>query len=95
MRISTSPETPGSGSPADPAAKKKLVANELAKLTASALNNVAVAAMITSVVAPAASDLYGITAPKSPYWWEFGMAWLIAAGVLHFIARKMLGDLEP
>ena len=95
MSTSTSTGTPGPGSPADPAAKKKLIANKLAKLTATALNNSAVAAVIASVVGPAASDLYGITTPKSPYWWLFGLAWLMAAAVLHFIARKMLEDLEP
>jgi hypothetical protein len=63
----------GTRCPADPAAKKKLIANELAKMAATALNNSAVAAVIASVVGPAASDLYGITTPKSPYRWEFGI----------------------
>ena len=95
MSTSTSTGSAGPVNPADPAAKKKLVANELAKLTATALNNSAVAAVIASVIGPAASDLYGITMPKSPYWWMFGIAWLLAAAVLHFIARKLLEDLEP
>ncbi len=95
MSTPTSTRTPGPSSPADPTAKRKLVANELAKLTATALNNGAVAAVIASVVGPAASDLYGVTTPKSSYWWGFGLAWLMAAAVLHFIARKMLEDLEP
>jgi hypothetical protein len=76
-------------------AKEKLVSNERARLTATALNNSAVAAMITSVVGPAASDLYGIAAPKSPYWWAFGLAWIIIAASLHLAARKAIGDLQP
>ncbi len=93
--MSTSTEMPGPSGPADPAAKKKLVANEVARLTATALNNGAVAAMITSVVGPAASDLYGIATPKSPYWWLFGLAWITIAAGLHFAARTAIGELEP
>jgi hypothetical protein len=95
LSTSTSTAAPGPGNPVDPAAKKKLVANELAKLTATALNNGAVAAMITSVVGPAASDLYGIATPKSPYWWVFGLAWFTIAVGLHLAARTALGELEP
>ncbi len=95
MSTSTSAGAPRSESAADPAAKTKLVANEVAKLTATALNNGAVAAVITSVVGPAASGLYGITTPKSPYSWEFGGAWLLVGALLHAMARKQLKDLEP
>ena len=95
MSTSTSTGSPGPGRLVDPDAKQKLVANELAKLTATALNNSAIAAVITSVVGPAASDLYGLTKPASPYWWAFGLAWLIIAAGLHLAARKALGELEP
>jgi hypothetical protein len=95
LSTSTSTGAPGPSRSVDPAAKRKLVANELAKLTATALNNGAVAAMIASVVGPAASDLYGIATPKSPYWWVFGLAWLFIAAGLHLAARTALGELEP
>jgi hypothetical protein len=62
---------------------------------ATALNNGAVAAIVASVVGPGASDLYGIATPKSPYWWVFGLAWMSLGVILHAIARKALGDLEP
>ena len=94
MSTSTPTGTPGPVEPADPAATKKLVANERAKLTAMALNNGAVAAMITSVVGPGASVLYGIATPKTPYWWEFGLAWIIISAGLHMAARTALGELE-
>jgi hypothetical protein len=81
--------------PTDPIAKQKLVNNERYKISATALNNASVAAVITSVVAPATADLYGIGAPKSPYWWVFGMCWLAGSAALHFAARHLLGDLEP
>jgi hypothetical protein len=95
LSTSISTATPGQGGPADPAARKKRVANELARLTATALHNSAVAAVIAGVVGPAASDFYGITTPRFPYWREFGIAWLMAAAVLHPAARTMLEDLEP
>jgi hypothetical protein len=71
------------------------VANEVAKLTANALNNGAGAAVITSVVGPDASGLHGMTTPKSRCSWAFGCAWLLVGALLHAIARKQLKDLEP
>ncbi len=85
----------GPSDPAVQAAKRKLVENERVKSTATALNNSAIAATVASVIGPAASDLYAITTPKSPYWWWFGLAWMILATGLHLTARKTLGDLEP
>jgi fatty acid desaturase len=89
-------------SPPDPTApddertpRQKLIDNERARLTATALNNSAVAAFVTSVVGPVASDLYGITAPKTAYWWLFGLCWLTGSALLHFGARSMLERLEP
>ncbi len=58
----------GPNGPSVQAAKRKLVDNERVKLTATALNNGAIAATVASVIGPAASELYGISTPKSPYW---------------------------
>jgi hypothetical protein len=93
--MSTTTEQQPEASPGGLPPKEKLVENERVKLTATALNNGAIAAFVASIVGPAASELYGITAPKSPYWWAFGLCWLIGAAVLHMSARRVLGDLEP
>ncbi len=81
--------------PDTPSPKQKLIDNERAKLSATALNNGAVAATVASVVGPTASELHGITAPTSPYWWAFGACWMILAVGLHLLARRIRGDLEP
>jgi len=82
-------------SSSDPEAKAKLVKNERVKLTATALNNAAVATAIASVVAPTAADVYGMTMPKTPYWWVFALLCLIGSAALHAAARLVLGNLEP
>jgi hypothetical protein len=85
--------SPTAGS--DPQARRRLIANERVKITATMLNNAAVAAFIASVVAPAVAAGYGITVPQSPYWWEFGIIWLTMAAAFHVVARLVLGDLKP
>ena len=73
-----------------------LIRNERIKLTATALNNVAVATIVTALIAPAASFLYGTANPAAGHWWlVIGLAWLTGGGALHLAARWMLGSLEP
>lgn len=72
-----------------------MVANERVKITATMLNNTAVAAFITSVVAPGASAVYGANVPKSPYRVWFGLCRLGSAAILHVSARVTLGGLKP
>ena len=79
--------------PDDPRAT--LVANERVKITATMLNNAAVAAFVTSIVAPGATALYGAILPKSPYWLWFGLCWVATAAALHVGARVTLRDLQP
>ncbi len=80
--------------PLDPD-RRKLVANERIKITATLLNNGAVGAFAAGVLGPTAADLYGVVAPTTPYWWLFGACWFCLAGILHIVARGILGDLKP
>lgn len=93
--MSTTAEQQPEASPDGLPPKEKLVENERVKLAATALNNGAVAAFVAGIVWPAASELYGITAPKAPYWWAFGLLWMITAAALHLFARQLPGNLEP
>jgi hypothetical protein len=93
--MSTTKEPQPEASPNGLSPKQKLVDNERVKLMATAFNNGAVAAFVTGIVGPVASELYGITTPKAPYWWAFGLFWMAAAASLHLIARLTLGNLEP
>jgi hypothetical protein len=54
--------------PKRPVAEVEAGGKRARQLMATALNNEAVAALIASVVGPTASELYGITNPKAPYW---------------------------
>jgi hypothetical protein len=57
--------------------------NERTKLTATAINNVAVTTIATALIAPAVSFVYGPPA-----------AWCAAGVVLHLTARGILGRLR-
>jgi hypothetical protein len=71
-----------------------LVDNEQTKLTATALNNIAVAFVIAGVVAPVVQ--YGGTQPllsAAPI--AFSLIWLLAGEILHLFARRVLRRLKP
>lgn len=73
-----------------------LVQNERIKLTATALNNIAVATIVTALIAPAAGFLYGTANPAAGHWWlAVGFAWLTGGAALHLAARWTLGGLVP
>ncbi len=80
--------------PVDPD-RRKLVANERIKITATLLNNAAVAAFVTGIIGPTATDLYGVSIPTTRYWWFFGVCWICLCALLHAVARRVLGDLKP
>jgi hypothetical protein len=72
-----------------------LVANERWKLTATALNSIAVATMAAGVVAPLVAVSYGVsTAPGSAFFVAMGAVWLFAAVCIHIVARAILGGLK-
>lgn len=65
---------------------------ERVKLTANAFNLIAVSFVVTGVVAPAISYLYG--AGGAPHHiWIAGL-WLIVGFALHALARWFLGGLD-
>lgn len=73
-----------------------LVQNERIKLTATALNNIAVATVVTALIAPTASFLYGTANPTAGRWSiAIGLAWLVGGGTLHLAARWTLRSLQP
>ena len=72
-----------------------LIQNERIKLLATALNNVGVATVVTALIAPAATFLYGSGHAATNYWWLIGTAWLAAGLILHVIAQLILGRLKP
>lgn len=70
--------------------------NERVRLTATALNNTAVAVVVTGVVVPGAGVAYSLAAaPPSRGWWLVALAWLAGALALHLGARFTLGRLRP
>lgn len=73
-----------------------LVHNERTKLLATALNNVAVATIVTALIAPAASFLYGTGTTAGGGWaLAIGAAWLTGGVILHLAAHQVLGRLTP
>ncbi len=83
--------------PADAArrAHGTVIRNEKRKLAATALNNIAVATVVTGLVAPVIALGYQFSAPHGRYWIAFPVLWLVAAYIIHQIARRQLERLEP
>ena len=94
MSTSTSTGTPGPVNPADPDAKQKLVANERIKITATLLNNCAMAALGSGVIVPTAALAYGTTFPKSPYYILIAAGWFAGGVVIHLFTRWTLRGLK-
>jgi hypothetical protein len=70
--------------------KSKVVRNEQLKLTATAINNLAVAFVVTGFIIPVAALAYQAAFPKTRYWAGFAILWIVAAVVLHYVARRVL-----
>lgn len=79
----------------DPAERRKLVRNEQRKLAATALNNIAVATVVTGIVAPVIASAYHVSTPHGKYWAVFPVLWVLVAMGIHQLARRMLEELEP
>src|SRR5947208_2580482 len=70
-----------------------LIHNERTKLFATALNNSAVATIVTAIVAPIVGFLYGSPNPAATAWWPLiGAAWLLVGLGLHVLDKSRLGD---
>ncbi len=91
MSVSTSTEAGGS---ADPAATQKLVANERIKITATLLNNCAVATLGSGVIVPSAALAYGTSIPRSPYYLLVAAGWFVSGVVIHLFTRWTLRGLK-
>lgn len=73
-----------------------LVHNERIKLLATALNNTAVATVITAIVGPTVGILNGAANPGITAWWVFsGVLWFLAGIGLHLVGQGALGRLRP
>ena len=73
-----------------------LVHNEQTKLTATALNNVAVAFVIAGFVGPMVAVGYGSAAmAKDGIAILVSIIWLFVGFIQHSIARLILRDLKP
>jgi len=73
-----------------------LIHNERTKLLATALNNTAVATLVTALVAPAVSFLYNTPNATAGRWWVLiGAVWFAAGLGLHVLAQIVLGRLKP
>ena len=71
------------------------VANERWKLTATALNGLAVATMVTGFVAPLVAVSYGVSGVSgASYFAVTGTIWFLAAIGIHMVARAILGGLK-
>ena len=68
-----------------------LIHNERWKLTATALNGVAIATMAAGLIAPLAAVSYGLpNGPAGRYFVLTGLIWFFAAIGLHVLARFTL-----
>ena len=68
--------------------------NERRKITATAVNNVAVSLVVTGLIVPAVSMAYQLSYPHARYWRLFAISWLVAGLSFHIISRRILGDIE-
>ncbi len=72
-----------------------LIHNERRKITATAINGIAIATMVAGAVAPLIAWSYGVSnAPSGRYLIVTSAIWFLAAICLHLIARAMLGGLK-
>lgn len=75
-------------------APNKTARNDRRRLTATFLNTIAAAFVITGVIVPIISLAYQLTTPQTRYWPIFGVAWLGFGIGLHLIARHILKGVE-
>jgi hypothetical protein len=78
----------------DPALKQKLIANERIKMTATLLNNCAMATLGSGVIVQSAALAYGTSLPKSPYYLLVAAVWFVAGVMIHLFTRWTLRGLK-
>jgi hypothetical protein len=72
-----------------------LIQNEQTKLTATALNNVAVAFVVAGFVAPVIGFARTLEFRPGVESAIFSAVWLLTGSVLHVAARRILRRLQP
>jgi len=69
-----------------------LIENERTKLVAAALNNTAVATIVTAVIGPIAGAVYGFAnAAPNRSWFLIGVLWFLIGIGLHYLGQLALG----
>ncbi|HEY1934173.1 MAG TPA: hypothetical protein VGG99_19370 [Acetobacteraceae bacterium] len=72
-----------------------MIFNERTRLFATFLNNIAVATIVTSLIAPAVSYFYGVGNLAPNRWWLLiALAWFVLGVSLHRVAVFVLGSLR-
>ncbi len=71
-----------------------LIKNEQIKLTATALNNVAVAFVVVGFIAPV-TTVIGTAGGGWNASVRFSLIWLLTGFILHLVARLVLRNLRP
>jgi hypothetical protein len=70
--------------------------DERTKLSATFLNNIAVAMVVTGLIVPLASYTYDVPgAAMSTKIQDIGFLWVLAGFSAHFIARLIIRGLQP
>jgi hypothetical protein len=84
------PEQAGGRTDADAKARR----NERLKLLATTVNTIGLAFLVSGVIVPIISLLYGADQPRSPIAAWIGAWWIAQAIMLHLGARSVLGGIE-
>ena len=72
----------------------KAARNERRKITATAVNNVAVSLIVTGVIVPVLSLAYQFTGPRDIYWVGVATFCMVGGLALHLTSRHMLRRIE-
>jgi hypothetical protein len=73
-----------------------VVHNERTKLTATGINNIAVACIVAGSLSPIVAFAYGLNVPHQEVW-KFALievAWISVGLTLHMIARAVRGRIK-
>lgn len=72
----------------------KAARNERRKITATAVNTLAVSMVVTGAVVPIVTLSYQLGEPKTRFWALFMLTWLAFGFGLHLVSRQILEGLE-
>jgi hypothetical protein len=72
----------------------KTARNEQRKITATAINNLAVSLIVTGVIVPVLTLVYQFTSPQATYWIGVALLCTVAGLVFHAVSRHLLRRIE-